>query len=158
MAMVMKLDKLKIVQTLSLRCLHYLFNNTNREVPWSTWKSFFVSWLCMSSPIVISEHQTSPRWRWIMLSGNNTLLSLPYCILTLTLNTLQAWVTEATQYTITTPILCGFTLSKDSFWVTLSTKCLSNLLFFFKRIVAVTLMKPTEISQQNFNQVYMQGS
>ena len=93
-----------------------------------------------------------------MLSGNNTQFSLPYCILTLTLNTLQAWVTQATQYAFTTPILCGFTLSKDSFWVTLSTKCLSNLLFFFKRIVAVTLMKPIEISQQNFNQVYLQSS
>ena len=91
-----------------------------------------------------------------MLSGNNTGFSLPYCILALTLDALEAWVTQDTQYTITTPILCGFTLSKDSFWVTLNTKCLSNLLFFFKRIVALSLMKP--ISQQNFNQVYMQGS
>ena len=50
-----------------------------------------------------------------MLSGNNTQFSLPYCILTLTLNALQAWVTQATQYTITSLILCGFTLNEDSF-------------------------------------------
>ena len=31
--------------------------------------------------------------------------------------------------------------------------CLSNLLFFFKRVSALSLMKP----QQDFNQVYMQG-
>ena len=91
-----------------------------------------------------------------MLSGNNARFSLSYCILALTLDALEAWVTQDTQYTITTPILCGFTLSKDSFWVTLNTKCLSNLLFFFKRIAALSLMKP--VSQQNFNQVYMQGS
>ena len=91
-----------------------------------------------------------------MLSGNNARFSLPNCILALTLSALEAWVTQATQYTITTPILRGFTLSKGSFWVTLSTKCLSNLLFFLKRIVALSLTKP--ISEQNFNQVYMQGS
>ena len=33
--------------------------------------------------------------------------------------------------------------------------CLSNLLFFFKRVSALSLMKP--MSQQDFNQVYMQG-
>ena len=50
-----------------------------------------------------------------MLSGNNTRSSVPYCILTLALNALQAWVIQATQYTITTLILGGFTLSEDSF-------------------------------------------
>ena len=89
-----------------------------------------------------------------MLSGNNTGFSLPYCILTLTLNALQAWLTQATLCTNTTPILCSFTLSEDSFWVTLGTTGLSNLLFFFKRVVALTLMKL--ISEQDFNQVYMQ--
>ena len=108
----------------------------------------------MSSPIVISEHQTSPLWRWIKPSGNNTQFSVPYCILTVILNALQAWVTQETQCTITTLILCGFTLSEDSFWVTLGTTCLSNLMFFFKRVVTLSLMKP--ISQQDFNQVYMQ--
>ena len=73
-----------------------------------------------------------------MLSGNNARFSLPYCILALTLDALEAWVTQETQYAITTPILCCFTLSKDSFWVTLNTKCLSNLLFFFKRTVALS--------------------
>ena len=72
-----------------------------------------------------------------MLSGNNTRFSLPYCILTLTLNAIQAWLTQATLCTNTTPILCSFTLSEDSFWVTLGTTCLSNLLFFFKRVVAI---------------------
>ena len=89
-----------------------------------------------------------------MLSGNNTGFSLPYCILTLTLNALQAWLTQATLCTNTTPILCSLTLSEDSFWVTLGTTGPSNLLFFFKRVVALTLMKL--ISEQDFNQVYMQ--
>ena len=89
-----------------------------------------------------------------MLSGNNTRFSLPYCILTLTLNASQAWLTQATLCTNTTPILCSFTLSEDSFWVTLGTTCFSNLLFFLKRVVALTLMKL--ISQQDFDQVYMQ--
>ena len=90
-----------------------------------------------------------------MLSGNNTGFSLPYCILTLTLNALQACrLTQATLCTNTTPSLCSFTLSEDSFWVTLGTTGLSNLLFFFKRVVALTLMKL--ISEQDFNRVYMQ--
>ena len=89
-----------------------------------------------------------------MLSGNNTGFSLPYCILTHTLNALQAWLTQATLCTNTTPSLCSFTLSEDSFWVTLGTTGLSNVLFFFKRVVALTLMKL--ISEQDFNQVYMQ--
>ena len=30
----------------------------------------------------MSVRQTSPRWEWIILSGNNIRFSPPYCILT----------------------------------------------------------------------------
>ena len=49
--------------------------------------------------IVMSERQTSPRWGWIIHSGNKTSFIPPYCFLTLAHNALQA---QATQYTITT--------------------------------------------------------
>jgi len=52
--------------------------------------------------LVMSERQTSPWWRRIIHSGNNTRLSPPYCIHTLAHNALQARVTQETQYTITT--------------------------------------------------------
>ena len=46
------------------------------------------------------ERQTSPGGG--LYSGNNARFSPPYCILTLSHNALQARVTQATQYTITT--------------------------------------------------------
>ena len=100
---------------------------------------FFVSWLCMSSPIVISEHQTSPGWRWIMLSGNNTRFSLPLyshthpqCITSKWLDsTAQKEVCESAKQST----LCGFKLSEDSFWVALCTKCLLIFCFCLKELL-----------------------
>ena len=50
---------------------------------------------------MMSERQTSPRWRWITHTRNNTLL-VRQIVFSHTHNALQGWVTQATQYTITT--------------------------------------------------------